>query len=82
MHRPLGQGIDQRCHLAKERRPAIAHVEPQVERDLIVARASRMKSRGDGAEPFAELRLDRHVHVFLTVRQRERPRARLVVEGA
>ena len=45
-----------------------AHVEAQVERDLVVARARGVQAPRDAAELAREQRLDGHVHVFFVAR--------------
>ena len=70
----------ERRELADERDPLVAYVQPEVERDLIVARSRRVKARRDGADALAELRLDGHVDVLLVGGELQRARARLVVE--
>ena len=62
------------CH------PLVAHVEAEIERDLIVARASRVQACSEGSDSLAELRLDGHVDVFFVLWKREGPGAGLIVE--
>ena len=64
----LREGSERACASSRDERGAlVAHVEAQVERDLVVARARRVQARRDRADALAELRLDGHVHVFFVL---------------
>ncbi len=52
-----------------ERIEAFAHVEPEVGRHLIVARARRMQPPGGRADQLLQAALDVHVHVFERARE-------------
>ncbi len=67
--------------LPQKRRPAVTDVQPEVQRDLVVARARRVQPSGHRAEAPAELRLDRHVHVFLVRREPQGTGRSFVVES-
>ncbi len=80
--RPIGEPRDERRRLAQQRGPLVAHVQPQIERDLVVARPGRMEPRSDRPDALAELALDGHVHVFFAVREDEGAGGGLVVQLA
>ena len=66
----------QRRHQIHERalqhRQAPAEIEPQVERDLLVARAAGVQAAGGVAYPLHELPLDERVHVLVVARHEVR----------
>ena len=80
--RPIGELCHERRDGAQERSAAIADVQAQIERDLVVARSRRVQPLRHGADALSELGLDGHVHVFFIVRELEDPGRRLVVERA
>ena len=59
--------------LHKQRIDGIAHVQPEVGRHLVVARAGRVQPAGSVADQFLEPAFDIHVDVFEGAREREFP---------
>jgi hypothetical protein len=57
--------VNERCQPALQRRDAPAQIEPEIERDLLVARTSGMEATAGIADPLDELALHEAVHVFV-----------------
>ena len=69
--RLLGQRPLQVGDLRVERVDRVAHPEPEIERDLVVARARGVQPPGIRADDLGQPRLDVHVDVFERARERE-----------
>jgi hypothetical protein len=59
------EGAAQRHELAADDAAGVAHVEAQVECDLVVAAARRVELAADWPDQLDQPPLDRHVHVFV-----------------
>ena len=69
----FGQRPLQARDLKDQRVDRVAHPKPEVERDLVVARAGGVQPPGGGADDLGEPGLDIHMNVFERARERERP---------
>ena len=69
--RPLGEGALQIEERRVEPVDEVTDVQAEIGGDLIVARARRMQSAGDGADDLGEPRFDIHVNVFERARENE-----------
>ena len=69
--RCLGQRELQIAKLTVELVDSVAHPEPEIDSDLIVARAGGVQSARGGADDFGEARFDVHVNVFQRARKIE-----------
>ena len=64
----IGAGRDERRDRLLQHRNPPPQVQPQVERDLLVARAAGVQTPAGVADPFDQLALDEAVHVFVGAR--------------
>ena len=74
------QGVDHGGDGALQPRYPAAQIEPQIQRDLFVARTAGVQAAAGVADPFHQLALHETVHVFVVARDERRVRARLVEE--
>ena len=80
--RLIGAGGHERRDRVLQRRNAAAQVQPQVERDLLVARAAGVQPAARVADPLDELALDEAVHVLVGPGNRRRIAASLLEDRA
>ena len=71
LKRLFGERQLQIGELRVERVDRVAHPEPEIERDLVVARARGMQPPGGGADQIGEALLDIHMNVFERAREGE-----------
>ena len=72
--RLLGERQLQRAQLLIQRINGIANPEAEIERDLVVARARRVKPPRHRADQLGEARFDIHMNIFERPRKFERTR--------